>query len=308
MARHARKVICGIYKITNKINNKAYVGQSIDIYTRWTTHINLLNTNKHHNEYLQNEWNIFGEENFYFNILEECNVNILDERERYYIILFDSINNNNGYNFATGGRSNFTFNDEILCKMSESQTGRVHSEETKKKISKGNKGKVLSEDTIAKIRESHKRENLSQETLDKMSAAKKGKSLSEEHRKKLSEAGRNRIVSEETRKKLSQSNMGHEVSEETREKLRKANTGKKLSEEAKEKVRKTRIKKAVIQLDKNENFVCEYESVALAGKVIGAPATMISACCKEKRKSVHGFVWMYKEDYLALQDKTTQTA
>ena len=54
----------GIYKIENKVNGKIYVGQSIDIDTRWYNHRNELNGNRHYNEHLQNAWNKYGEDNF----------------------------------------------------------------------------------------------------------------------------------------------------------------------------------------------------------------------------------------------------
>ena len=302
----AREVICGIYKITNVINKKIYIGQSIDIYTRWATHKSELNNNRHHNSYLQRAWNKYDEGNFSFDILEECKEELLDERECYYIELFNSTNSEYGYNLVSGGSKNRKFTNETLEKMSKSQTGRIHSEETKKKISESHKGKIISQDTILKLRESHKKENLSQETINKMSIAKKGKPLTEEHRKNLSEARKGRVFSDETRRKMSESSMGHEVSEETKEKLRKANSGKKMSEESKEKVRKTRIKKAVIQFDKNTGtFICEYESISLAEQITGAPGTQISACCKGKRKSVRGFIWRYKSDY-ELQQESQQ--
>ena len=49
--------ICGIYKITNKINNKKYIGQSIHVKERIAEHKNQLKNNTHHNQYLQNAYN-----------------------------------------------------------------------------------------------------------------------------------------------------------------------------------------------------------------------------------------------------------
>lgn len=248
----ARKIICGIYKIENTIDKKVYIGQSVDIYKRWTGHKNKLDNNKHQNNHLQRAWNLYGKNNFRFDILEECFKDLLNERECYYIELMHSMDQNHGYNLTSGGSSKMSY---------------------------------------------------SKETINKMSIAKKGKPLSDEHKKKLSEVHKGRVFSEETRKKLSEANMGHEVSEETREKLRKAHSGKKLSEESKEKVRKTRIKKPVIQFDKNGNFIREYESVALAGQINNIPPTNISAGCKGKRKTVRGFIWRYKDEYMQQLNK-----
>ena len=50
----------GIYKITNKINNKMYIGSSKNITGRWNYHIDDLFENKHHSYKLQKEFNEFG--------------------------------------------------------------------------------------------------------------------------------------------------------------------------------------------------------------------------------------------------------
>lgn len=49
--------ISGIYKITNLVNNKVYIGQSVNIRKRWNQHVLELNKNIHPNIYLQSAWN-----------------------------------------------------------------------------------------------------------------------------------------------------------------------------------------------------------------------------------------------------------
>lgn len=56
--------ITGIYKITNSINNKIYIGSAINIYRRFVTHNHLLRNNKHFNSHLQSSWNKYKSENF----------------------------------------------------------------------------------------------------------------------------------------------------------------------------------------------------------------------------------------------------
>lgn len=93
----------GIYKITNKINGKVYIGQSVDIFSRW----------KYHRTHLQNPTALhkalkkYGIENFTFEILEETPLdkNYMNEREIYYISYFNSYNK--GYNETLGGNSSF---------------------------------------------------------------------------------------------------------------------------------------------------------------------------------------------------------
>lgn len=87
--------------IKNNINDKSYVGQSINIENRWTHHKSELNNNKHINDYLQNAWNKYGEDNFSFIVIEECKESELNEKEIYYINKYNSMNN--GYNLCEGG-------------------------------------------------------------------------------------------------------------------------------------------------------------------------------------------------------------
>ena len=62
--------VCGIYMIKNIVNNKVYVGQSIDIYGRWTEHICALRGKYHANNHLQRSWNKYQEHSFEFSIIE----------------------------------------------------------------------------------------------------------------------------------------------------------------------------------------------------------------------------------------------
>ena len=76
---------CGIYKITNLENKKFYIGSSKNISQRWAKHKALLRHDKHENPKLQSSWNKYGEENFKFEILEECDLENLLIREQYYL-------------------------------------------------------------------------------------------------------------------------------------------------------------------------------------------------------------------------------
>jgi len=96
--------ICGIYCIENINTNKKYIGQSVNINDRWSKHKNELRQNSHDNDYLQKAWNKYGEDNFKFYILEECNKSELDNREVYYINLYQTLDYKNGYNLKEGGQ------------------------------------------------------------------------------------------------------------------------------------------------------------------------------------------------------------
>ena len=87
----------GIYKITNNITNQSYIGQSKDIDQRFKEHCN------HKNTVVGADINLYGVENFSFEILEICAPEKLDEREVYYIEKYNTYNT--GYNKSIGGSS-----------------------------------------------------------------------------------------------------------------------------------------------------------------------------------------------------------
>jgi group I intron endonuclease len=92
--------ICGVYKITNLVNGKCYVGQSRNI--EWRKQCHMRNYSDTHNGYLSNAINKYGANNFSFEILEECATDQLDELEKKYIKQYNSIKPN-GYNIESGG-------------------------------------------------------------------------------------------------------------------------------------------------------------------------------------------------------------
>ena len=96
----------GIYKITNIVNNNAYIGKSLNIEERFKTHRQRA-FSRHCKEYdkaLYRAFRKYGLNNFRFEILEECSNESLNEREIYYIAKYDTYYN--GYNETMGGDGN----------------------------------------------------------------------------------------------------------------------------------------------------------------------------------------------------------
>lgn len=93
----------GIYKITNIINQKCYIGQSTDLIQRIRKHIKTLVNGTNSNEHLQNAYNKYGQGNFTIEIIEECDIENLDNREIFWIDYYKSYDSQFGYNKTKGG-------------------------------------------------------------------------------------------------------------------------------------------------------------------------------------------------------------
>ena len=97
------KTVCGIYKITNKNNGLCYIGQSVDVADRWKQHIKCglgIDTptqNKLYKAMIKD-----GIVNFTFELLEQCDRQFLNEKERFYINLYQAYDF--GYNSTTGNK------------------------------------------------------------------------------------------------------------------------------------------------------------------------------------------------------------
>lgn len=77
--------VCGIYQIRCLIHSRVYIGQSFRIGLRWNEHKFYLRLNRSKHGPLQQDWNLYGEENFVFEIIEECVKEKLIEREQYHL-------------------------------------------------------------------------------------------------------------------------------------------------------------------------------------------------------------------------------
>lgn len=91
-----------IYKITNRVNNKSYIGQTrFTVEHRFKQHIKNYNI-EHRKQPLYMAFDKYGLQNFKVETLEECDVDKLDEREIYWIAYYDTFRN--GYNATLGGQ------------------------------------------------------------------------------------------------------------------------------------------------------------------------------------------------------------
>lgn len=158
----------GIYKIISP-SGKIYVGQSVDINKRWNHYFCL---NCKGQTILYNSLLKYGAENHIFEVIEECDIELLNEKERYYQDLYNVVGK---------------FGMNCILKETFDKAGEI-SLQTRIKMSESAKKKTITEEHRNKLRENKSGKNNgmfgkthSEETREKMRLLKVNKKLSKEH-------------------------------------------------------------------------------------------------------------------------------
>ena len=127
-----------VYKITNLVNHKVYIGQTYDFAQRKAGHL-------YASKDLTNERPLYrsmrkhGVENFSFDVIDECVDDLIDEREKFWISHYNSTNLDKGYNLESGGKGCTDITRQTLSEALKGNThcvGRVASSETRDKLRK----------------------------------------------------------------------------------------------------------------------------------------------------------------------------
>jgi len=178
----------GIYFITNVLNNKTYVGSSVNIDKRWKEHKGQLKKQKHKNLHLQSSWTKYGEENFEFKIAEEVPKEQLLTVEQQYldvVKLMPSCYYNVAYS-STAPTLGRKLSKETCDKISKANKGKVMSAEARMNCSKAQTGLVRSEEFKAKVSAGMKAYRLKDKELNGANSAHIVK-LSDETKDKISQ-------------------------------------------------------------------------------------------------------------------------
>lgn len=109
----------GVYCIINLMNNKIYIGSTVNFNRRWNDHKNDLIKNKHRNNILQKAWNKYGKDVFMFFMIDLCIKKDLLKTEQKYLDLLTPYNHHIGYN---------------ICKNAGNTLGTKQTDKTKAKI------------------------------------------------------------------------------------------------------------------------------------------------------------------------------
>jgi len=202
MRMEQKQLNSGVYKIVNIINNKLYIGSSAYLRFRKSAHFSDLRKNKHHSQYLQEEYDKYGRENFVFEVIEYIeDKNKLIEREQYWMDYYKSYEGDRGYNMSptAGNSTGVKFSQKSKAKLSMIRKGRKISQETRQKMSESRKGIKNHNYGLKGINSPLYKRVFSEETLKKMSLShiglqvgdrngNYGKNFSEAHREKISKA------------------------------------------------------------------------------------------------------------------------
>lgn len=255
-----------VYKITNLINGKVYIGQtrgSVD--RRFKRHCTASPGKRFA---IWHAITKHGQNNFKVETIDSAStLEELNDKERYWIKYYDSTDRNRGYNLNEGGGA-----------------GALPSAETRKKIGDAHRGRKrppFSKDTRMKISLAAKGRKASSETKTKMSATRKGRSRPEIKGKKRSE---------EAKKAISKSLKGKKRPPHVIEAVKRAHKGAKRSEVTKTKLKEVwKNKKARVEAGKEEFNVAFGISILVEDKTTGEVVTYKSMlkCCKHTGLTRH---------------------
>lgn len=246
----------GIYKITSP-TGKVYIGQSVNVEKRLKDY-KALKCKKQPRIY--KSFLKYGYDKHKVEVVEECSISELNDRERYYQEFFNCIGKN-GLN--------------CMLTFSSDKSG-THSKETRDKISIANKNP--SKQTRLNMSNGQKGRVFTEEMRRKVSIAHTGRKHTLETRLKIAENSRN--ISEETRQKYRDSHIGNFQSEEVRIKISNGLMGRVQSEDTRLKI-SAKHGTRVIDVVTGEEFL----SVAKAAKHLGCNISNLHQKLKGIRKN-----------------------
>lgn len=267
-----------IYKITNTVNNKCYIGETIksDPNIRWKSHKSNIK-NKKGCPLLMKAFEKYGENAFKFEVLIICFDEDVFKFEKEYIKKYNSLSPN-GYNVAEGGKSGRNF------------LGKKHSEETKKII--GQKSKEYNNREEVKERARRVIKTINSNMSEILKRSEKWKKAVEEGRiggKNIKRVKRN----DNTKKKISEGLKKYYAEN----KKSYSNNFKNHSE-----IMTKAIGRKIAQYSLDNKLIATFDSIILAAKDTNIGRRSIQSNAAGRTKTSGGFIWKYADDKKGLKE------
>jgi hypothetical protein len=272
-----------IYKTTNCINGKIYIGQTIKN----------LEVSKYmgSGSYIGKSFLKYGKENFKREIIQTSIIGIIesDKAEKYWIKYFNANDRLIGYNLTEGGHGYQGHNDNV-------------SLETRIKIGEKSKGRILSKESRLKISISKIGIKKSEETKLKMSKSQIGRIVSEETRYKISTSNKGRIINDVS--KMSAAQKGYKEY-----RIIPNNTGKLKSEIAKKNISNSQLgntkrRKTLYVYDSNLQLIEKYNHAGeFASKNNVSTSYITRAASKNSTANKFDFIFSYLDGVEIIDDK-----
>ena len=272
----------GIYYISNTINNKIYVGSSCKLINRMRQHKSKLLKNKHSNDKLQKFVNKYGITSLIFNLFEVVvDVNLLIEREQYYLDKTASYKREKGFNLCPNAMSSLGITMPEIHKQkcrkrmlgNNIMLGFKHSERTLKIISANSKNNW--DNNYEKMREGCKKSG-SKRRCVKIWDKYKHPMLGKIHPNKGKE-----IHTDESREKIRQAKLKNNWMK-----------GRKVSDEIKDKISKAQNIK-ICMIDESNNILKLYKSIKEACVNLNLDGGAVSRVCRGEYSQTKGYRFKY---------------
>ena len=276
-----------IYKITNIINNKIYIGQTRKTTNqRWSEHISAANANPDSQDYnylLHKAIRKYGSNNFLVETIEEIEKEeLLSDREQYWINFYNSCileEESNGYNMTYGGEGRSYINKQKVFEMWEEGKGSLE-------ISKTTGHGIVSVKNILRTYNNYNKEiDFARNTGTPVYCYN----------------GNGKLLNKYPSIAYAAKQVGIDASIISKccNGIKKSGAGFFWSYSDKEKFEITSLKTwkklQVIQLSLDGEIIAEYDSMASAGRAMNKKQTKyIKECCEGKREQMYGYLWKYK--------------
>lgn len=274
-----------IYKITNNINGKIYIGQtSNQVKNRWKQHINssINEGSRDYNTYLHIAMRKYGIDAFLVEEIEVCDNTQLDDREVFWIDYYNSFNNQCGYNLTLGGGGSQVYKDEYILGMwNEGRTiSEIHDESGIDRgwISVRLKACGITDDEISRRRY--------QSTGEKQCKPVYQYALNGEYIKSFKSINEARRIT----------GIGH-IEKCCANKQKQAG-GFQWSYQKLDKmplyecIKSKSVPKEVIQIEEDtQEIIAEYKSMSDASRITGIDISGIAKVCKGEQYTAGGYIW-----------------